>query len=147
MRGLPEKLREVDSLYVGQHARMSKLISKYRPEEFSVIANFLEQTTHVPAEEAKKLRKNSDTGSTESGAPLVCFCNNLFVPQDQQAVERLPAVEASVQSPAARFKTVSIGPGWILLTVMPVGKAINAIDAFPDDAQLWRIDWIGGVAY
>jgi len=27
-----------------------------------------------------------------------------------------------------------------------VGKAIYAIDAFPDDAQLWRIDWIGGVA-
>jgi hypothetical protein len=88
VRGLPEKLREVDSLYVGQHARMSKLISKYRPEEFSVIVNFLEHTTHVPAEEAKKLRKNTDTGSTESGAPLVCFCNNLFVPQDQRAVEK-----------------------------------------------------------
>src|SRR5271166_5935711 len=29
----------------------------------------------------------------------------------------------------------------------PVGKAIYAIDAFPDDAQFWRIDWIGGVAY
>jgi hypothetical protein len=28
-----------------------------------------------------------------------------------------------------------------------VGKAIYAIDSFPDDAQLWRIDWIGGVAY
>jgi hypothetical protein len=28
-----------------------------------------------------------------------------------------------------------------------VGKAIYAIEAFPDDAQLWRIDWIGGVAY
>jgi hypothetical protein len=28
-----------------------------------------------------------------------------------------------------------------------VGKAIYAIDAFPDDAQLWRIDWIGGVGY
>jgi hypothetical protein len=28
-----------------------------------------------------------------------------------------------------------------------VGKAIYAIDAFTDDAQLWRIDWIGGVAY
>ena len=26
-------------------------------------------------------------------------------------------------------------------------RAIYAIDAFPDDAQLWRIDWIGGVAY
>ena len=28
-----------------------------------------------------------------------------------------------------------------------MGKAIFAIDAFPEDAQLWRIDWIGGVAY
>ena len=28
-----------------------------------------------------------------------------------------------------------------------MGKAIYAIDAFPDDAQLWRIDWIGGIAY
>jgi hypothetical protein len=28
-----------------------------------------------------------------------------------------------------------------------VGKAIYAIDAFPDDDQLWRIDWIGGVRY
>ena len=28
-----------------------------------------------------------------------------------------------------------------------MGKAFYAIDAFPDDAQLWRIDWIGGVAY
>ncbi len=28
-----------------------------------------------------------------------------------------------------------------------MGKAIYAIDAFPDDAQLWRIDWIGGVAH
>jgi hypothetical protein len=28
-----------------------------------------------------------------------------------------------------------------------LGKAICAIDAFPDDAQFWRIDWIGGVAY
>ena len=55
VRALPEKLREVDSLYAGQHARMSKLISKYRSEEFSVIANFLEQTTQVLDEEAKKL--------------------------------------------------------------------------------------------
>jgi hypothetical protein len=28
-----------------------------------------------------------------------------------------------------------------------VGKAIYAIDAFRDDDQLWRIEWIGGVAY
>jgi hypothetical protein len=28
-----------------------------------------------------------------------------------------------------------------------VEKAIYAIDAFPDDDQLWQIEWIGGVAY
>jgi hypothetical protein len=28
-----------------------------------------------------------------------------------------------------------------------VGKGIYAIDAFPDDDLLWRIDWIGGVRY
>jgi hypothetical protein len=28
-----------------------------------------------------------------------------------------------------------------------VGKAVYAIDAFPDDDLLWRIEWIGGVAY
>jgi hypothetical protein len=37
---------------------MSKLLSKYRSEEFSVIANFLQQTTQVLDEEAKKLREN-----------------------------------------------------------------------------------------
>jgi hypothetical protein len=40
-------------------------------------------------------------------------------------------------------ETASLGVGYD----RPVGKAIYAIDAFPDDAQLWRIDWIGGVAY
>jgi DNA-binding MarR family transcriptional regulator len=58
VRALPEKLREVDSLYAGQRARMSKLLAKYRSEEFSVIANFLEQTTQVLDEEAKKLSGN-----------------------------------------------------------------------------------------
>jgi hypothetical protein len=28
-----------------------------------------------------------------------------------------------------------------------VGKALYAIDAFPDDDQLWRIEWMGGVRY
>jgi hypothetical protein len=28
-----------------------------------------------------------------------------------------------------------------------VGKAIYAIDAFPEDDQLWRIEWVGGVRY
>ena len=28
-----------------------------------------------------------------------------------------------------------------------MGKAIYAIDAFPDDNQLWRIEWIGGIRY
>jgi len=26
-----------------------------------------------------------------------------------------------------------------------VGQAVYAIDAFPDDDLLWRIEWIGGV--
>ena len=30
---------------------------------------------------------------------------------------------------------------------MPVGEAIYAIDAFPDDDLLWRIEWIGGIRY
>ena len=28
-----------------------------------------------------------------------------------------------------------------------MGQAVYAIDAFPDDDQLWRIEWIGGVGY
>jgi hypothetical protein len=29
----------------------------------------------------------------------------------------------------------------------PVGEAIYAIDAFPDDDLLWRIEWMGGIRY
>src|SRR5215471_19345145 len=29
----------------------------------------------------------------------------------------------------------------------PVGKGVYAIDDFPDDDFLWRIEWIGGVGY
>jgi DNA-binding MarR family transcriptional regulator len=53
---VPQKLREVDTLYKGQHASMSKLLSKYSASEFSLIADFLEQTTQVLAEETKKLQ-------------------------------------------------------------------------------------------
>jgi hypothetical protein len=28
-----------------------------------------------------------------------------------------------------------------------VGEAVYAIDEFPDDDLLWRIEWIGGVGY
>lgn len=28
-----------------------------------------------------------------------------------------------------------------------MGEAVYAIDAFPDDDLVWRIDWIGGVSY
>src|SRR6266404_5592983 len=28
---------------------------------------------------------------------------------------------------------------------LPVGQAVYAIDAFPDDDLLWRIEWIGGL--
>jgi hypothetical protein len=30
---------------------------------------------------------------------------------------------------------------------LPVSQAVYAIDAFPDDDLLWRIEWIGGVGY
>ena len=29
----------------------------------------------------------------------------------------------------------------------PVGEAVYAIDDFPDDDLVWRIEWIGGVGY
>ncbi|MGB7436034.1 MAG: MarR family transcriptional regulator [Candidatus Acidiferrum sp.] len=56
VRALPEKLREVNRLYEGQGARMSKLLDKYSAKEFAVIADYLKQTTQVLAEEAKKLQ-------------------------------------------------------------------------------------------
>jgi hypothetical protein len=28
-----------------------------------------------------------------------------------------------------------------------VGEAVYAIDAFPDDDLLWRIEWIGGIRF
>jgi hypothetical protein len=42
---------------------------------------------------------------------------------------------------------------WGLLDVLglgydlPVGESVYAIDGFPDDDRLWRIEWIGGVGY
>ena len=30
---------------------------------------------------------------------------------------------------------------------LPVGESVYAIDGFPDDDRLWRIEWIGGVGY
>lgn len=56
VHAVPEKLREVERLYEGQGASMSKLLAKYSPEEFSVIADFLKHTTQVLAGEAKKLQ-------------------------------------------------------------------------------------------
>jgi DNA-binding MarR family transcriptional regulator len=41
VHAVPEKLREVERLYEGKGASMSKLLAKYSPEEFSVIADFL----------------------------------------------------------------------------------------------------------
>jgi hypothetical protein len=56
VHAISEKLRQVDLLYEGQGARMSKLLAKYSAAEFAVITDFLERTTQVLAEEAKKLR-------------------------------------------------------------------------------------------
>jgi DNA-binding MarR family transcriptional regulator len=56
VHGVPEKLREVNRLYEGQGARMSKLLAKYGAEEFDAIADFLKETTNVLIEEARKLQ-------------------------------------------------------------------------------------------
>jgi len=39
--------------------KVSSLLSKYSPQEFSAIADFLEQTTEVLSEEAKRLQEAS----------------------------------------------------------------------------------------
>lgn len=63
VRAVAEKLREVDHLYAGQGASMSKLLAKYSPEEFSVIADFLKQSTQVLVREAKKLQGREDAAT------------------------------------------------------------------------------------
>lgn len=45
-----ERLREIDEAYGGIQARMSKLLSTYSEEEFSVIADYLERTTQALAD-------------------------------------------------------------------------------------------------
>ena len=30
---------------------------------------------------------------------------------------------------------------------LPVGQSVYAIDGFPNDDLLWRIEWLGGVGY
>ena len=50
------KVRQVDRLYAGQGARMAQLLSRYTDAEFAAIADFLERTTRVLAEEADQLR-------------------------------------------------------------------------------------------
>src|SRR5271157_80352 len=37
----------------------------------------------------------------------------------------------------------ALGLGYDLL----VGQSVYAIDGFPDDDLLWRIEWLGGVGY
>jgi DNA-binding MarR family transcriptional regulator len=59
VHAVPEKLHELNALYESQSVSMSKLLSKYSAAEFSVIANFLEETTEIVAKETKKLQKDS----------------------------------------------------------------------------------------
>ncbi len=49
VHAIPEKLREVESLYAMHHVRMSKLLSKYSANEFRAITNFLKQATETLA--------------------------------------------------------------------------------------------------
>jgi hypothetical protein len=52
IHALPARLHEIDSLYAPQHARMSKLLSKYSVDEFRAIVDFLTLTTQTLTEEA-----------------------------------------------------------------------------------------------
>ncbi len=57
VHALPVKVRGIDRFYQGQHARMAKLLASYSAAEFAAIVHFLEQTTQVLAEEARKLQQ------------------------------------------------------------------------------------------
>lgn len=59
VRAEPRKLREMVALYRRQGARMEKLFSRYSAVEFRAVADFLEQTAVVLAEEAKQLGEAS----------------------------------------------------------------------------------------
>ena len=49
----------------------------------------------------------------------------------------------SFESKICLWAPDALGLGYGLL----VGQALYAIDAFPDDDLLWRIEWVGGVGY
>src|ERR1700684_1985202 len=51
IHALPKRLREIESLYLGQGARMQTLLSNYSAEEFRVVTDFLERTTDVLTQE------------------------------------------------------------------------------------------------
>jgi DNA-binding MarR family transcriptional regulator len=56
IRAVPAKLRELNQLYAGHNAAMSRLLSKYDPAEFAAILDYLSQAAQVLAEQATKLR-------------------------------------------------------------------------------------------
>jgi DNA-binding MarR family transcriptional regulator len=60
VHAVPGKLREVNRLYEGQGARMAKLLAKYSSEEFSAIADFLQESTLVLSESAKEFQNQAD---------------------------------------------------------------------------------------
>jgi DNA-binding MarR family transcriptional regulator len=56
VRAVRRKVRELDRLYDGLQARMSKLLAHYNTAEFSAITDFLERSTRILTEEAAALR-------------------------------------------------------------------------------------------
>lgn len=56
VRAVPGKIREIDRLYRGLQAKMTKLLSKYSAAEFCAITDFLEQSAQILAEETAKAR-------------------------------------------------------------------------------------------
>jgi DNA-binding MarR family transcriptional regulator len=55
VRSVPMRIREIDRQYDGQYEQMSELFAKYSASEFAAIADFLEQTAAILAEEQIRL--------------------------------------------------------------------------------------------
>jgi DNA-binding MarR family transcriptional regulator len=59
VRAVAAKLRQLDRLYSGQYAAMSKLLARYDATQIAAIEDFLERTAGVLAEQTKAVRDTS----------------------------------------------------------------------------------------
>jgi DNA-binding MarR family transcriptional regulator len=60
IRAVPAKIRDLDRSYDAYHAEMAKMLSKYNPDEFAAIADYLAKASTLLAQETAKLRAQND---------------------------------------------------------------------------------------